>query len=269
MSPTESRRSNVQRAIALATMLVVLVVLAAASSGQLAAGTASIAEAQQPYRGIVKPVHQAAFSSDLVTPVATISFREGERFKQGELLVELDCARHRHDLEALASQVREMRVAVDANEHLVKSGAANRNDVGTARARLDRAIAEQASMEQRLRQCRIVAPFEGVVTELTIHPHETPAVNQPFITIASHTALEIEIIVPSRMVMDLTPSSALRFSIDETRRVYEARIRRTGGAVDPVSQTIKIYAAFVAGDDAVLPGMSGTASFAVAGDTPR
>lgn len=265
MSHKASSRSIVQRASALATMLAVL---AAASSGRLAAGTASLAEAQ-PYRGIVKPVHQAAFSSDLVTPVAAIHFREGERFKQGELLVELDCARHRHDLEALASQVREMRVAVVANEHLVKSGAANRNDVGTARARLDRAIAEQASMEQRLRQCRIVAPFEGVVTELTIHPHETPAVNQPFITIASHTALEIEIIVPSRMVMDLTPSSALRFSIDETRRVYEARIRRTGGAVDPVSQTIKIYAAFVAGDDAVLPGMSGTASFAAAGDTPR
>lgn len=218
----------------------------------------------QPYRGLVKAVHQAAFTSDLATPVASIGFREGERFRQGELLVELDCTRHRHDLAALAAQAREMSVAVESNEHLVKSGAANRNDVGTARARLEKASAEMAAMEARMRQCRIVAPFDGVVTELTIHPHETPAVNQPFMTVVSHTALEIEIIVPSRLLLSLSPSRVLRFAIDETGRTYEARIRRTGGAVDPVSQTVKIYAQLTDGDTTVLPGMSGTASFAVA-----
>lgn len=215
----------------------------------------------QPLRGIVKPVHQAAFTSDLATPIAAINFREGQRFRSGDVVAELDCARHRHDLEALASQAREMKVAVDSNEHLVRSGAANRNDVAVAKARHDRASAEHASMAQRLQQCRIVAPFDGVVTELTIHPHETPPVNQPFVTIVSHTALEIEIIVPSRLMTELAPAALLTFSIDETRRSYSARIMRLGGAVDPVSQTIKVYAGFVSGDDTVLPGMSGTAIF--------
>lgn len=255
MQSSARQRRVGRRVLALGTVLS----LALAPSASAGASTAADA---QPYRGIVKAVYQAAFTSDLATPVASIGFREGERFRQGELLVELDCARHRHDLAALAAQAREMSVAVESNEHLAKSGAANRNDVGTARARFEKAGAEMAAMEARLRQCRIVAPFDGVVTELTIHPHETPAVNQPFMTVVSHTALEIEIIVPSRLLLSLSPSRALRFAIDETGRTYEARIRRTGGAVDPVSQTVKIYAQLTDADATVLPGMSGTANFA-------
>jgi membrane fusion protein (multidrug efflux system) len=242
-----------------------IALLAAGACGAAAGEAHNPVGDTQPFRGIVKAVHQAAISSDLATPVAALSFREGERFRQGDLLVEFDCARHRHDLEALAAQAREMHVAVEANAHLAKSGAANRNEVRTSEARYERAKAEHASVAQRLQRCRILAPFDGVVTELTIHAHEMPAANQPFITIVSDTVLEMEIIAPSRMVSVLNVGSVLHFTVDETGKSYPGSVLRTGGAVDPVSQTVKLYAGFTTVDAMVLPGMSGTASFVSAG----
>lgn len=214
------------------------------------------------YRGIVKAVHSADLSSDLNTSVLSLGFREGERFKAGEELIAFDCGRQHYDLEALAAQAREMQVAVETSEYLVRNGAGNRNDAATAKARFDKANAEVASLEHHLRTCRILAPFDGVVTELSINPHEIPRPGQPYMQIVSHKLLELEMIVPSRVMARIAPGAGLTFRIDETGREYEAVVSRTGGSVDPVSQTGKVYAAFRAADDAVLPGMSGTAVFA-------
>lgn len=216
------------------------------------------------HRGIVKAVHSADLSSDLNAPVLSVGFREGQRFKAGDELIAFDCGRQQHELEALAAQAREMQVAVETSDYLVRNGAGNRNDAATAKARFDKANAEVAGLEHHLRRCRIAAPFDGVVTELSINPHEVPRANQPFMQIVSHNALELEIIVPSRIMARSTAGTKLEFRIDETGLTYPAVIRRIGGSVDPVSQTGKVYAALLAPDDAVLPGMSGTAIFAPA-----
>jgi len=214
-----------------------------------------------PLRGLVKSVHQASLTSDINTPISEIGFREGQRFQRGDRLVVFDCNRQRHELAALAAQVREMEVSVESNRYLDSNGAGNRSETAVAEARLARAHAEWSALEYRLRGCEIVAPFDGVVTDLTINPHEIPQPGRPFLVIAGHEALEIEIIIPSRLIPALG-DRVIRFAIDETGRIYAARVVRSGGVVDPVSQTLKVYAVFEGQVAGVLPGMSGTAELA-------
>lgn len=213
-------------------------------------------------RGVVRSLAQAAFTTDLAVPVATIARREGETFEKGERLVVFDCGRQARERDALAALEREAAVAVKTSRYLVERGAGNRNDVETAEARHDRARAEAAAMSHRLEACTIVAPFAGSVVELTIYPHETPVPGKPFLVITAHRQLEVEIIVPSRLVPGLAPGAVFQLTVDETQRVYPARIDRIAGVVDAVSQMVKVYARLLAPDAAVLPGMSGTATFA-------
>ncbi len=218
-----------------------------------------------PLRGVVRALHQASISSEIVTPVLAVGFREGQRFAAGDTLLTFDCRRPRHDLAALDATVSETRVAVEANTHLTKGGAGNRTDLAVAEARHAKAVAEYKSMRQRLEGCQIVAPYAGVVTELSISAFETPQVNRPLLTIASDTAIEIELIVPSRMLPMVQTGRALHFTADETGRAYRATINRTGGAIDPASQTVKLFADFADAADGILPGMSGTAIFITTG----
>ena len=210
-------------------------------------------------RGVVRAVHQAALSTELVTPVAAIGAREGQRFKQGDRLLEFDCRRQGHELSALAATVREAQVMHDSNGHLLRNGASNRNDVAVALARYEKAQAEYAALNQRLTGCLITAPFDGVVVELAVNAHELPPANRPLMTIASDRQLEIEVIVPSRELVRLALGVSFEFTVDETQRVYVAHILRAGGTVDPMSQTAKVFAAFSGPFDGVSPGMSGTA----------
>jgi membrane fusion protein, multidrug efflux system len=213
----------------------------------------------QSWRGVVRAVHQASFSTELVTPVAAIGAREGHRFKAGDRLIEFDCKRQHHELSALVAAVREAQVTHESNLHLLRNGASNRSDVAIAAARFDKARAEHAALKQRLGGCLIAAPFDGIVVELGINTHELPTPNKPLMTIVSDRQLEIEIIVPSRALSRLGAGVHFEFTVDETQRVYRAAVLRTGGAVDPVSQTAKVYAAFTVVSEDVVPGMSGTA----------
>lgn len=213
----------------------------------------------QPLRGVVRAVHQAAFSTELATPVAAIGAREGQRFKSGDLLLEFDCRRQHHELSALAATVREAQVTHESNAHLLRNGASNRNDVAIAQTRLQKAQSEHAALKQRLAGCQIVAPFDGVVVEIGVNVHELPAPGKPLMVVVSDRLLEIEVIVPSRELPRLNTGIRFEFTVDETQRIYAAHVLRTGGAVDPVSQTAKVYATFSAHFDDVVPGMSGTA----------
>lgn len=222
--------------------------------------SSSAAAADETWRGVVRALHQPTLSSELAAMVARVHVREGQRFTKGETLLEFDCRRQRHELAALAAGVREARTVVATNEYLQTKGAANRNDVEIAQARLEKASAEWAALNERLAGCRIVAPFDGSVVELSVGAHELPQPNRPLMTLTSIDQLELEIIVPSRRLAALRPGSFLSFRIDETGATYRARVLRSGGAVDAVSQTLKIYAEFTEPTGEILPGMSGTAS---------
>ena len=213
----------------------------------------------QPWRGVVRAVHQAALSTELVTLVASVGVREGQRFKAGDPLIEFDCRRQLHELAALAATVREAQVTHDSHQHLLRNGATNRNDVVISQSRLDKAQADHAALRSRLTGCRMTAPFDGVVIELGINAHELAPPNKPLMTIVSDRQLEIEVIIPSRELPRLLVGVGFEFTIDETQRAYAAKVQRAGGSVDPVSQTSKVYAVFTAISDDIVPGMSGTA----------
>ena len=56
--------------------------------------------------------------------------------------------------------------------------------------------------------------------------------------------------------------------VAENRRKYPAKIHNVSGAVDPVSQTVRVLARFDGKPTDVAPGMSGAARFPRPGAAP-
>lgn len=215
-----------------------------------------------PIRGIVRALKQASIATDLSERVVEIGFRDAQSFRKGDTLVRFDCDRLEAEHVAAEAVFREMKLALESNVYLDKRGAVGKIDVEVSRARADKAGAEAKALEARLKQCMIKAPFDGRVAELAINEHEIPATGKPFISIVEENAFEIDLIIPSHWLRRIGAGTPFSFTIDETGRTYDANVLRVGAVVDPVSQTVKVIAAFVSRDDKVLSGMSGTAAFA-------
>lgn len=236
-------------------LAVIAVPLQAAVAGQLSVPT--------PARGVVRPQNQATISTDLQARVSATKFKEGDRFRKGDVIIEFDCRRTQAELNAADAQSLEMKLALENNVVLDKYKAVGRSDLDISRARVKKTEAEADGLRARLDQCQVTAPFDGRIAELSIQAHEMPAMGKPFLTIIEDQALEIELIVPSDWLRWLTAGAKFSFMVDETRSVIPAHVTRIGAAVDPVSQTIKVMGLFdgdVAGIG-ILSGMSGNAEF--------
>ena len=219
-----------------------------------------------PVRGIVRAVRQATISTDAALRAVELSFRESDRFKRGDTLAVFDCRRQKADLDAAIAAQHEAALNLETNIQLNRHQAVGRNDVEITRARADKAGADVAGLRVRLDECQLVAPFDGRITELSLRVHERTVPQRSFISIIDDSELEIELIAPSSMLLDLRPGTAFEFRIDELGgRTVQAKVGRLGAGVDPVSKTVKVIGVMtqpaVGEETGILSGMSGTAIF--------
>lgn len=238
-----------------------LVSLAAAASAVVSAAAADMAAL--PTRGIVRAINQAALSTDVPMRITVLPFREGEGFRAGDVLVEFDCRRQRAELQAMRGSVKEAQLNVASSVSLDKFKAIGRNDVEIAAARLEKAIGELRSLEARVEDCKVVAPFAGRIAESPYRVLEFTIPQRPYLSVVEVGRNEIEMIIPSSMLESVTVGQSLIFRVDElSGAAIRASISSIGAVVDPVSKTLKMLATVLTTHQGLTAGMSGTAELA-------
>ncbi|MCP4936111.1 MAG: efflux RND transporter periplasmic adaptor subunit [bacterium] len=236
-------------------------ILSAIPSLCFAKGNSTDSPVKMPVRGVVRSAAEAVISTDLTALITRIGFKEGERFRKGDLLIALDCRQTHAELASAKAQHREMKVALKSVLFLKKRNASSRHEVETTRARSDRANAQVDAIRAQVDKCKIIAPFDGRVAELGAHEHEITVAGKPLFSIVAVRTPKMELIVPSHWLTWLKTGSRFQFQIDETRTNHTGEVTRLGAIVDTVSQTIKIFGKFTSPIANILPGMSGTAEF--------
>jgi RND family efflux transporter MFP subunit len=218
-------------------------------------------EATVMVRGLLKPLHEATLSSEVLAKVTEIPFTEGKRFKKGDVLVRFDCARYKAELAATQAEFSARKKTSDNNAELSTYNAAANLDVEVSAAETDKAAAQMQAAQAMLNGCTISAPWAGRVVEVVAHAHETVSPGKELLRILDDSKLEIELLAPSKWLTWLKIGSAFKFRVDETGHEYPAKVSELGARVDPVSQTIRLTGLLNKQDSALLAGMSGSAHF--------
>lgn len=259
-------RCSVQRWSGSPVMPVILIAFWGIAFGVTGSAFAGGGSAANPVRGVIRPIRQATIATDAPLRTIELPFRESERFKLGDTLALFDCRRQKADLDAASAALREASLNLDSNIQLDRFQAVGKNDVGITRARADKALADVAGLEAKMDECKLIAPFNGRITELSIRLHERTVPQHPYIAIIDDSQLEIELIAPASMLSELQPGAPFAFRVDELGgRMVDASVARLGAGVDPVSKTVKVIGTIRTQDSSILSGMSGTANFAIEG----
>jgi membrane fusion protein, multidrug efflux system len=213
-------------------------------------------------RGVVKSLAEATISVDYTARITQLPVLEGDSFLQGDVLISFDCKRFNAEIAAAKANAHAQELTYSNNKRLLARGAIGANEVKISQAQYEKARAEAVAAQARTGNCDYRAPFDGKMVERIAQEHESPAASQPLIKIVDTTRLEAEAIVPSQWLKWMKQGQGVSFLIDETGDTANGEVIRVGAAVDPVSQTVKVYLDLSKSDSAILPGMSGTATFA-------
>ena len=213
-------------------------------------------------RGVIRAAGEAMLSSRLAARIVKMPLKEGESFKKGDVLVEFDCERQAAESRAAKAQMQIQAKTVDTNEELDRFNSIGKNDLAISKSQYDKAKAELDALNAQLKDCKIIAPFQGRVVERVARSHEAVSVSQALLRVADTTQLELDMIVPSSWLQWLDEGTHFEFKVDETGQTVKGEVDRVNAAVDPVSRTIKIVGRFKPSRGHLLPGMSGSARFA-------
>jgi membrane fusion protein, multidrug efflux system len=227
-------------------------------AGLLMAVMPAYANDPSALRGVVKAVNEAAISSDVGTRIVELPFREGQAFKKNDVLIAFDCDRLQADMKAAEAERRGHHAAWENAARLYQMRAAGAHEVSMAAATHDKSAAIVEGLQVRVKQCRIIAPFDGRILDLNVRKHETPSPSQPLIRILDDQSLEIDMLLPAASIATLKSGAQFDLTLDETGRVISGEITRVGAALDIVSQTFKASGIPKGDWSGILPGMSGT-----------
>lgn len=212
-------------------------------------------------RAQIIPVRSTILSSGVSARVAELSFREGDRFERGDTLLVLDCALHRARLEKAKAVVEESLKTWEVNARLGELNSVSTLEVDVAAARLAGAKADLAMIQIQVNECEVHAPFSGRMVRLDVKRYQYVPEGQPLFELIDDSDLEVEMIVPSRWLQWLSAGSELSVYVEELSSVIRARVSRIGARIDPVSQSVKVFASLEEAHPELVAGMSGTAQF--------
>ncbi len=212
---------------------------------------------QREIRAQLAPQRYATLAAEIGARISRLPVPEAGAFKQGETLVQFDCALQQAQIGKARAALAAAEKVWQANRRLAELDSVGRLELETSEAEVHKARAEVAAGNAVLDKCRVAAPYAGRVAEQRAREEQYVQPGQPLLDIIDNSALELEFIVPSRWLAWLKAGSGFDVHIDETGRTYPAKVQRIGARVDPVSQSIKLNAVIDGHFPELVAGMSG------------
>jgi multidrug efflux pump subunit AcrA (membrane-fusion protein) len=107
----------------------------------------------------------------------------------------------------------------------------------------------------------VTAPYDGKVVERVVNRHESVGQDQELMSVIAMGAPKVRLVVPSDWIAWLARGARFELRVDETGAAHTAIVEAIGARIDPVSQTVQVFARFAQAAPGLVPGMSGTARF--------
>jgi len=248
--------------------------------------------AQLSFTGIVRPVEEVVIKSELAGVIQLIGVKEGEKVREGQLLIELDNAHQKINLELSQTNIMKAKAAVDETKVVLENAqkesdriqlAANalprkeledihdqvlrlKASLAAQMAELARSEQEVKMREQELRDTQILAPFDATVTEIFIHKGESiRPIDTPILQLVGMDKLFAELRLPSNFISKIQLRQTVKLQVEGEwlgrPGAIDGEITYINPPVDAASRTFKVKVGIPA-RGLVRPGMLVEARFA-------
>ena len=146
--------------------------------------------------------------------ITKLPYHEGDRVKQGALLVQLDNELLKTDVAKATASKEQAKVDLSRLSKLLAKKIATEEEVASAKTILDLAIAEEKRQFIRLQRTSIKAPIDGVITERLYEPGDLLAQQSHILTIIDPSALLLKATIAERWIPLIQADQAVQLRID-------------------------------------------------------
>lgn len=245
---------------------------AAGRAAELATWTVAPAPAAALSRhdGTVEAVRQTVVSAQVAGAVVALPVKAGDRVRAGQLLARLDARAAEQQAGAAAAQVDAARAAQQAAtlevrrqrqlfaSHFISQAALDQAEAqyqaATAQASAQLASAQAARTESGY--YAVKAPYDGVVSEVSVMPGDMAMPGRPLLTLFDPAALRVAVAVPESAAPGLRAAQAAAASVELGGQRLAAPRWEVLPAADPLTHTVTVRITLPAGAVAAPGGFA-------------
>lgn len=169
--------------------------------------------------------------------ITHIPFHEGDAVKQGALLVALDSDMIRAELDKATAQRQQAGIDYNRLKKLLPKNLASEEEVARSLTTLNIAIAEERLQQLRMDRTRIMAPFDGVVSQRNNEPGDAVDAHSHIMSLIKPDSLLVKVRVSDQWLTLVKPGDAMQLSIDALGEVkHSAYIKRIHPEIDAATR---------------------------------
>jgi len=195
-------------------------------------------------------------SSKTSNIVTAVTFRDGERVKRGQVLVQLDDAQVRADVAAAEAAVTESESQYNRSRELLSTQALSKSSFDQLVATLAANRARLGAAQARLEDTVIRAPFSGRVGLRRVSVGTLISPGDVITTLDDTSVIKLDFSVPENFLAGLREGLSIRASAPAfPGRSFAGSVSSIDSRVDMNTRSVTVRALLANDDGALKPGM--------------
>lgn len=211
------------------------------------------------YVGTIEPVRKTPLSMQSTGRVVGIHAKNGQRVQKGQKIVEIDNTQAMNALQGAEASFKHAQDGYNRVQQVHEKGVVTDQKMVEVESQLTQAKALYDAAKQRLNECTLVAPCEGVIDGLSVEKGQTILPGVTVCSILDITGYSVRFTVPEAEIRVVGSGKQVKGTVECTAvdALFPIVITEKSVTANPLTHTYEVVARIQGGADVLMAGMVG------------
>ena len=218
--------------------------------------TSAVSESAHFFSGTVEETSETPLSFPVMGTIKTVNIHLGSSVTKGQLLATLDETSMKSSYEAAKATLMQAQDAYQRLKQLHDKGSLAEIKWIEVQSKLQQAQAMEELARKNLNDCRLYAPFSGVISEKSIEVGQNIMPGITIGKIVGKGRLKVKISVPESEISQIVLQQEAQIQVPAlSGKTFTGKVIEKGVVANPLSRSYEVKIEVAETDNSLLPGM--------------